>query len=127
MFHFDCDESLQISGNPARLRQVFSNILNNAIKYSPDGGNITVNVECDDDVIRVAIEDEGIGVSEEDAKRLFEKFYRVQSEASRNIGGTGLGLAICKEIVESHGGTIYAKSESGKGTTMVVELPIVES
>lgn len=127
MFHFDCDESLQISGNPARLRQVFSNILNNAIKYSPNGGNITVNVECDDDVIRVAIEDEGIGVSEEDAKRLFEKFYRVQSEASRNIGGTGLGLAICKEIVESHGGTIYAKSESGKGTTMVVELPIVES
>ncbi|MCC5891174.1 ATP-binding protein [Exiguobacterium sp.] len=126
MLHFDCDDSLQVSGNPARLRQVFSNILNNAIKYSPDGGNITVNVECDDDVIRVAIEDEGIGVSEEDAARLFEKFYRVQNEQSRNIGGTGLGLAICKEIVESHGGTIYVRSESGKGTTMVVELPVVE-
>jgi signal transduction histidine kinase len=100
--------------------------LNNAIKYSPDGGNIAVNVSCEHDVINVEIEDEGIGVSEKDAERLFEKFYRVQSEQSRNIGGTGLGLAICKEIIESHGGTISVRSEPGQGTTIIVELPIVE-
>ncbi|MFY9945511.1 MAG: HAMP domain-containing sensor histidine kinase, partial [Exiguobacterium chiriqhucha] len=124
-FHFDCDETLRVSGDPAQLRQVFSNILNNAIKYSPDGGNIAVNVSCDDDVIRIAIEDEGMGVAPADAERLFEKFYRVQNEQSRNIGGTGLGLAICKEIIESHGGTISVRSELGNGTIMTVELPIV--
>lgn len=125
-FHFDCDEKIRVSGDPARLRQVFSNILNNAIKYSPDGGNIAVNVACENDVIRVSIEDEGIGVSEEDAKRLFEKFYRVQTDKSRNIGGTGLGLAICKEIIESHGGAISVRSKPDQGTTIIVELPIVE-
>lgn len=104
---------------------MFSNILNNAIKYSPEGGNIAVNVSCEDDVIRIAIEDEGMGVAPADAERLFEKFYRVQNEQSRNIGGTGLGLAICKEIIESHGGTISVRSELGNGTTMTVELPIV--
>lgn len=124
-FHFDCDEKIRVSGDPARLRQVFSNILNNAIKYSPDGGNISVNVSCEHDVIRVAIEDEGIGVSAEDIDRLFEKFYRVQNEQSRNIGGTGLGLAICKEIIESHGGTISVRSKREHGTTIIVELPIV--
>lgn len=124
-FHFDCDETIRVSGDPAQLRQVFSNILNNAIKYSPDGGNIAVNVSCDDDIIRIAIEDEGMGVAPADAERLFEKFYRVQNEQSRNIGGTGLGLAICKEIIESHGGTISVRSELGNGTTMTVELPIV--
>ncbi|TCI71032.1 histidine kinase [Exiguobacterium sp. SH0S7] len=125
-FHFECDEEIRVSGDPAQLRQVFSNILNNAIKYSPDGGNIAVNVSCEGDVIRVAIEDEGIGVTAEDAERLFEKFYRVQNEQSRNIGGTGLGLAICKEIIESHGGTISVRSKPEQGTTIIVELPIVE-
>ncbi|WP_214888971.1 ATP-binding protein [Exiguobacterium sp. s142] len=125
-FHFECDEEIRVSGDPAQLRQVFSNILNNAIKYSPDGGNIAVNVSREGDVIRVAIEDEGIGVTAEDAERLFEKFYRVQNEQSRNIGGTGLGLAICKEIIESHGGTISVRSKSEQGTTIIVELPIVE-
>lgn len=125
-FHFDCDEDIRVSGDPAQLRQVFTNILNNAIKYSPDGGNVAVNVECKNDMIRVSIQDEGIGVSEEDAKRLFEKFYRVQNESSRNIGGTGLGLAICKEIIESHGGTISVRSIPEQGTTIIVELPVVE-
>lgn len=124
-FHFDCDETIRVSGDPAQLRQVFSNILNNAIKYSPDGGNIIVTVSCDDDVIRIAIEDEGIGVAPSDVQRMFEKFYRVQNEQSRNIGGTGLGLAICKEIIESHGGTIHVDSELEIGTTITVELPIV--
>ncbi|EPE60382.1 his Kinase A domain protein [Exiguobacterium sp. S17] len=124
-FHFECDEEILVSGDRAQLRQVFSNILNNAIKYSPDGGSIAVNVSGEGDIIRVAIEDEGIGVSTEDTKRLFEKFYRVQNEQSRNIGGTGLGLAICKEIIESHGGTISVRSEPEQGTTIIVELPAV--
>ncbi|WP_214742078.1 MULTISPECIES: HAMP domain-containing sensor histidine kinase [unclassified Exiguobacterium] len=125
-FHFDCDESLFVAGDPAQLRQVFSNILNNAIKYSPNGGNVTVDVTCEGDSIRVGITDEGLGLSEEDATRIFDKFYRSASEESKRIGGTGLGLAICKEIVQLHGGTISVQSQLGEGTTMIVELPMVD-
>ena len=125
-FHFDCDESLFVAGDPAQLRQVFSNILNNAIKYSPNGGNVTVDVTCEGDTIQIGISDEGLGLSEEDAERIFDKFYRSASEESKRIGGTGLGLAICKEIVQLHGGTISVQSQLGEGTTMIVELPMVE-
>ncbi|WP_214816494.1 HAMP domain-containing sensor histidine kinase [Exiguobacterium sp. s59] len=126
LFHFDCDETLFVAGDPAQLRQVFSNILNNAIKYSPDGGNVTVDVTCEEDTIQIAITDEGLGLSEEDAERIFDKFYRSSSEESKQIGGTGLGLSICKEIVQLHGGTIGVRSQIGEGTTMVVELPMVD-
>lgn len=125
-FHFDCDESLFVAGDPAQLRQVFSNILNNAIKYSPNGGNVTVDVTCEGDTIQIGISDEGLGISEEDATRIFDKFYRSASEESKRIGGTGLGLAICKEIVQLHGGTISVQSQLGEGTTMIVELPMVD-
>ena len=126
-FHFDCDETLHVAGDPARLRQVFSNIINNAIKYSPDGGNIAVDVSCDDHDVNIAITDEGFGVSEDDKARLFDKFFRAKATEQHDISGTGLGLAICKEIVELHGGKIEVESTLGEGTTMIVSLPMVET
>lgn len=125
-FHFNCDESIFVAGDPARLKRVFSNIVNNAIKYSPAGGNITIDVTCDSRSIQISFKDEGLGVEGSDLERLFDKFYRAQSDDLRDIRGTGLGLAICKEIVERHGGTISAQSQIGEGTTMIVQLPTVK-
>lgn len=107
-----------------RLIQVFTNLLNNAIKFSPDGGNVTITVATSHEYLRVTIEDEGIGIPADQLKHMFEKFYRFDNTYSRKIGGTGLGLAICRKIVEKHGGEIIVESEENVGTTVSFTLPL---
>ena len=106
-----------------KMTQVIDNILNNAIKYSPDGGKITVSMKTTDDQMILSISDQGLGIPKEDLPKIFDRFYRVDKARSRAQGGTGLGLAIAKEIVKQHNGFIWAKSEYGKGSTFTIVLP----
>ena len=106
-----------------KMTQVIDNILNNAIKYSPDGGKIKVGMKTTDTQLIISISDEGLGIPKKDLPRIFDRFYRVDKARSRAQGGTGLGLAIAKEIVKQHKGFIWAKSEYGKGSTFTIVLP----
>ncbi|WP_214830740.1 ATP-binding protein [Exiguobacterium sp. s56] len=120
----ECDTNLYVYGDRDRLSQLFTNLLHNAIKYSPEGGKVAVCVTNDkSDVIEISIQDTGIGIPTSALPKLFDKFYRVDNSASRKIGGTGLGLAICKEIAEGHGGTIRVDSSVGHGSTFTIILP----
>ena len=115
--------SVWIEIDTDKMTQVIDNILNNAIKYSPDGGKITVSMKTTDDQMILSISDQGLGIPKEDLPKIFDRFYRVDKARSRAQGGTGLGLAIAKEIVKQHKGVIWAKSEYGKGSTFTIVLP----
>ena len=115
--------SVWIEIDTDKMTQVIDNILNNAIKYSPDGGKITVSMKTTDDQMILSISDQGLGIPKEDLPKIFDRFYRVDKARSRAQGGTGLGLAIAKEIVKQHKGFIWAKSEYGKGSTFTIVLP----
>lgn len=115
--------SVWIEIDTDKMTQVIDNILNNAIKYSPDGGKITVNMKTTDDQMILSISDQGLGIPKEDLPKIFDRFYRVDKARSRAQGGTGLGLAIAKEIIKQHKGFIWAKSEYGKGSTFTIVLP----
>ena len=115
--------SVWIEIDTDKMTQVIDNILNNAIKYSPDGGKITVSMKTTDDQMILSISDQGLGIPKEDLPKIFDRFYRVDKARSRAQGGTGLGLAIAKEIVKQHNGFIWAKSEYGKGSTFTIVLP----
>ncbi|MGT2933309.1 cell wall metabolism sensor histidine kinase VicK [Streptococcus catagoni] len=106
-----------------KMTQVVENILNNAIKYSPDGGKITVKMKTTDNQLIISISDQGLGIPKKDLPLIFDRFYRVDKARSREQGGTGLGLAIAKEIVKQHHGFIWAKSDYGKGSTFTIVLP----
>ena len=111
------------AGDPDRVGQVLINFISNAIKYSPEGGDVQVSARVEDSRVRVGITDSGIGIAPEDQSRLFTKFYRVDSSLTREIGGTGLGLSICKSIIELLGGEVGAESEQGVGSTFWFTLP----
>lgn len=115
--------SVWIEIDTDKMTQVIDNILNNAIKYSPDGGKITVSMQTTDDQMILSISDQGLGIPKQDLPRIFDRFYRVDRARSRAQGGTGLGLAIAKEIIKQHNGFIWAKSEYGKGSTFTIVLP----
>ena len=106
-----------------QLTQVIDNLMNNAIKYSPDGGTITVSIKTTDEQLILSIADEGLGIPKQDLPKIFDRFYRVDKARSRAQGGTGLGLAIAKEIIKQHQGFIWAKSEYGVGSTFTIVLP----
>ncbi|MGW5886860.1 ATP-binding protein [Priestia megaterium] len=118
-------EHFTVMGDKDKLLQLFNNVISNAVKYSPDGGNVTVKVYQKEHAVYIDIQDEGIGIPSEALGHLFTKFYRVDNSDMRKIGGTGLGLAIVKEIVKAHGGDITVQSEWKKGTTFTIVLPLL--
>lgn len=113
-----------LQGDELRLQQVFTNIIDNAIKYSPENTTVSVNLTQSQNNAVIVIEDQGIGMSQEDVQHIFERFYRVDKGRSRQAGGTGLGLSIAKQIIEQHGGNIEVKSVLNQGTTFTITLPI---
>ena len=115
--------SIWVEIDTDKMTQVIDNILNNAIKYSPDGGKITVSMKTTDTQLIVSISDQGLGIPKKDLPLIFDRFYRVDKARSRAQGGTGIGLSISKEIVKQHNGFIWAKSEYGKGSTFTIVLP----
>lgn len=114
----------QLHGNSRHLMQVLKNLVSNAIKYSPAGGNITLGAKQHGQTIRVWVSDEGMGISEPDQQLIFDHFYRVDNGDNRMIGGTGLGLALVKEMILSQGGTLELKSTLGEGSCFIFILPL---
>ena len=106
-----------------KMTQVFDNIISNALKYSPDGGKVSFQVSEVDGLLQTKISDQGMGIPKENLDKIFDRFYRVDRARSREMGGTGLGLAISKEVINVHGGAIWAESDYGKGTTIFFTLP----
>jgi len=113
-----------VAGDPDKLRQVLINLIDNAVKYSPDGGRIEVAIEPREAGVRIVVKDEGIGIAPPHQRRIFGKFYRVDPDLTRGVGGTGLGLYICRELVRLMEGRVTVSSEEGKGSTFVVDLPV---
>ncbi len=116
-------EDMIITSNRDYIKQIFLNLIDNAIKYTPDGGHVITDVKYDKNNILIKVSDNGIGISKEDKERIFERFYRVDKARSRDVGGTGLGLAIVKHIIKSLYGTISVKSELNVGTEFAVTIP----
>jgi signal transduction histidine kinase len=112
-----------VAGDEGRLLQVFDNLLGNAIKFSPDGGQITVSVEDAGSAVKVSVADQGVGIPKDQLDKVFERFYQVDGSASRRFAGIGLGLTIAKRIVETHGGRIWAESGVGRGSTFHFTIP----
>ncbi|MGI6328057.1 MAG: ATP-binding protein [Dethiobacteria bacterium] len=113
--------------NKDKIRQVLLNLIDNAIKYTPEGGEIKVSILTKYNFVWVTVKDTGIGIPGKEVDRVFERFFRVDKTRSRDSGGTGLGLPIAKQIVEAHGGSIYLKSELEKGTEVTFSLPLLEA
>jgi signal transduction histidine kinase len=107
-----------------RIRQVLSNLLSNAVKYSPQGGRVHVEARREGAYMLVWVSDQGIGMTPDNMRRLFTKFYRVDNAETRRIGGSGLGLALIKEIIEAHKGRVWVESELGQGSTFFFTLPV---
>jgi signal transduction histidine kinase len=112
-----------VPADPHWIRQVLRNILDNAVKYSPEGGLIVVRGEARRADVVVSVADQGVGISSEDLIPLFERYFRVRSIAGPHVPGTGLGLPIARAIVEAHGGRIWVESQIGEGTTILFSLP----
>ena len=117
------DTDSQLWADRSRLAQVVDNVLSNAVKFTPEGGDVSVAVSTSGETTRFEVRDTGVGIPEDEAGRLFERFFRAST--AQNIQGTGLGLSITKSIVEAHGGTISVQSSVGVGTTVTVDLPLV--
>ncbi|MBV5337385.1 MAG: ATP-binding protein, partial [Deltaproteobacteria bacterium] len=119
---------LQANLDPIRFSQVLTNILDNALRYTPEGGHVDISTKQNGDQIEITIQDSGDGVTAEDAAHLFDRFYRADEsrtrDSERDAGGSGLGLAIAKSIVEMHMGKIWAESETGKGLKVIIQLPV---
>jgi two-component system, OmpR family, sensor histidine kinase VicK len=116
-----------LAADPDKVRQVLSNLVENAVKYSPEGGTVTVSLVQHGDRLRFTVEDDGLGVPPEEQRRIFEKFYRLDPQLSRGVGGTGLGLYISRELVARMAGRIWVESDGRRGSRFVVELPRAEA
>src|SRR5712691_3764483 len=122
--YLDAPEVLPaVAADSGQLRQVISNLIENAIKYSPEGGTISVALEPNERHVRFTITDSGLGIPPSEQRRIFEKFYRLDPDMSRGIGGTGLGLYICRELVRRVDGRIWVESDGSSGSTFYVEIP----
>lgn len=125
---FHLNENLpDVNGDEDRLEQVLINLMDNAIKYTPPGGNIQISCEQEDGFLKVSVKDTGPGIPEGERERVFERFYRVETDRSTSTGGRGLGLSIAKHIVEAHGGAIWVESALGKGSTFCFTIPVLSA
>lgn len=106
-----------------KVDQILTNLINNAIKYSPKGGNVTITALADGEIVRMAVSDQGMGISKDHLPKVFDRFHRVDNRDTRTVGGTGIGLYLVKHLVEAHGGKIWIESEVGKGSSFIFELP----
>ena len=122
---FRPSEDLTIGADQAKLYQMLLNLVDNAVKYTPEGGLISITLHRDKNFAEVRVRDTGIGISAEHQKKIFNRFYRVDKARSREIGGAGLGLSIVQWTVDAHGGTIGVESEPGQGSTFIVRLPLL--
>ena len=113
-----------LAGDPEKLRQVLTNLVANAAKYSPDGGRIQVELEADESELRILVRDEGLGIAAADQSLIFERFYRADANMTRGVSGSGLGLYISRELVNRMGGAISVESQLGEGSTFTVTLPL---
>lgn len=123
LIHEDYQHDIELNGDIELLEQAFSNIIDNAIKYTPRGGSVTIKSGEEGDVVKISVSDTGIGIPEDQIPHVFERFYRVDREQSRRLGGTGLGLAITHWIINAHNGGISVTSSEDKGTEFAVTLP----
>jgi signal transduction histidine kinase len=124
---YTAEEDLpSVSADLDKARQVLVNLVENAIKYSPDGGHVEVEAVEHEGAVRFSVRDEGLGIAPEDQDRIFEKFYRADPQMVRGVGGTGLGLYICKELVNRMGGKIWVEPNGDKGSTFLFELQTAE-
>jgi len=121
------DDLPLVEADRDKVRQVLVNLVENAIKYSPDGGRVEVRVEAHEENVLFQVRDEGLGIPTDEQGRVFEKFYRVDPHMTRGVGGTGLGLYICNELVGRMGGHIWLESKAGEGSTFLFELPAAAS
>ena len=112
-----------VCGNEMQLTSMFSNLVENAVKYTPPGGCVEVSASSDENEIVVVVSDSGIGIPKEGLSRIFERFYRVDKARSKETGGTGLGLSIVRHVAENHGGRVGVESALGEGTTFSIHLP----
>jgi signal transduction histidine kinase/transcriptional regulator with GAF, ATPase, and Fis domain len=120
-----CEPDLPpVAGDPDKIRQVLTNFVENAIKYSPQGGSVDVGVSRRDHAVRFSVTDQGLGIPKSEQRRIFDKFYRVDPNLTRGVGGTGLGLYICRELVRRMHGTISVESREGEGSCFSFELPV---
>jgi len=120
------DTDITIEGSSDRLKQLFLNLVTNAIKYTPEGGTVTMSVEKIEDGVKISVTDTGVGIPPEDLEHIFDRFYRVDKARSRAAGGTGLGLSIAQWIVEAHHGTVKVESTVGEGTVFEIILPLTQ-
>ena len=118
---------LAATADAERIHQVLYNLVDNAVRFTPPGGSVTVTATRQDDRIVIEVRDSGVGIAPEHLPRLFERFYRADASRSREGGGTGIGLAIARSIVESHGGRITATSEPDHGSAFTFDLPAAEA
>jgi signal transduction histidine kinase len=116
-------DAIQVEGDQSRLQQVVVNLLDNAIKYTPEGGSVSVDAQADGDKAVLTVTDTGIGIPQEAQGHIFERFYRTDKARSRPLGGTGLGLSIVKSIGAAHGGRVSVQSSEGRGSTFRFEIP----
>ena len=124
--HLDCNgaEPVEVEADPARLKQIVVNLLDNAIKYTPESGKVSISVVKQDGRAVLEIEDTGIGISPDDLPHIFDRFYRADKARSREMGGTGLGLSIVRSICLAHDGQVKVQSTEGQGSMFHIELPL---
>ncbi|MEZ5333990.1 MAG: ATP-binding protein [Methanolobus sp.] len=117
----------EITADDNKFKEVFYNLIENALKFTPENGTITVNAGVKDEEIQVSVEDTGIGIEEKDRERIFDPFVQVDSSNTRRYGGAGLGLVLVKEYLKMQNGNIWVESEPGKGSKFIFTIPVYPS